>query len=251
MLLKTNGIELHYEIAGEGEPLLWLHGFMGCGADWKFLWNEPPAGYRLIAPDLRGQGASTNPSRKFTFREAAQDVLGLLRHLKISRGVKAIGLSGGGIALLHMARMEPARFERIVLISAPPYFPEQARRIQRQFSEAMLPDVEKQRMRERHKRGEKQIAELIENTRAFAEDYIDVNFTPSNLAEITAETLIVFGDRDPFYPVSLATELYAAIPKAYLWIVPNGGHGPIFGDNAAKFSETAMGFLRGSFLAKG
>ena len=243
MLLKTNGIQLHYEVVGKGEPLLWLHGFMGCGADWKYLWNEPPAGFRLIAPDLRGQGSSTNPSGKFTFREAARDVIGLLRHLKIPAGVKAIGLSGGGIALLHLAVMEPDRFERIVLVSAPPYFPEQARAIQRQFTEAMLPEVEKQRMRERHKRGEKQIRQLLQNTRAFAEDYTDVNFTPSELKKITAEALIVFGDRDPLYPVSLAAELYAGIPKSYLWVVPNGGHGPIFGPHAARFNETALAFL--------
>src|SRR5256885_15722062 len=101
MMLETNGIELHYEVVGEGESLLWLHGFMGCGTDWKFLWNEPPTGFQLIAPDLRGQGASTNPQGSFTFREAARDVLALLRHLKIDR-VKAIGLSGGGIVALHM-----------------------------------------------------------------------------------------------------------------------------------------------------
>ena len=49
----VNGVDLHYEVAGEGEPLLWLHGFMGSGADWKYIFAEPPAGYRVIAPDLR------------------------------------------------------------------------------------------------------------------------------------------------------------------------------------------------------
>ena len=62
--------------------------------------------------------------------------------------------------------------------------------------------------------------------------YDDVNFTPPYLGTITADTLIVFGDRDPFYPVSLGLELRAAIPRSYLWVVPNGGHGPVFGDAA-------------------
>ena len=62
-----------------------------------------------------------------------------------------------------------------------------------------------------------------------------------------AETLIVFGDRDPFYPVSLAFELRAAIPGSYLWVVPNAGHGPVFGDNAPRFAETATAFLRGGW----
>jgi pimeloyl-ACP methyl ester carboxylesterase len=74
-----------------------------------------------------------------------------------------------------------------------------------------------------------------------------VNFTPPYLATITADTLIVFGDRDPFYPVSLAMELHAAIAGSHLWVVPNGGHGPVFGDRAAYFSDTALSFLRGNW----
>ena len=77
--------------------------------------------------------------------------------------------------------------------------------------------------------------------------YDDVNFTPPYLGKITAETLIVFGDRDPLYPVSLAFELRAAIPKSHLRVVPNGGHGPVFGDAAPRFAETAVAFLRGEW----
>ena len=62
MHVAVNGIDLHYEITGEGEPLLWLHGFMGAGLDWKYIFNGAPAGFQLIAPDLRGHGSSTNPS---------------------------------------------------------------------------------------------------------------------------------------------------------------------------------------------
>ena len=57
---------ISYEIIGEGEPLLWLHGFMGCGADWNHIFKQPPAGYRLIAPDMRGHGASTSPAATAT-----------------------------------------------------------------------------------------------------------------------------------------------------------------------------------------
>jgi len=83
--------------------------------------------------------------------------------------------------------------------------------------------------------------------RAFADSYDDVNFTPPYLSTITADTLIVFGDRDPLYPVSMALELHRAIPRSYLWVVPNGAHGPVFGDAASRFSNTALGFLRGEW----
>jgi pimeloyl-ACP methyl ester carboxylesterase len=245
MIFQADGAELYYEVHGEGEPLLWLHGFLGSGADWRHVFGEPPAGFRLIAPDLRGHGDSSNPSGVFTHRQSARDVLGLLRHLGLDRaGVKAIGVSAGGITLLHMATAEPACVEAMVLVSAAMYFPSQARSFQRNFSDAMLGATERDLMRRRHKRGEAQIERLYEQARAFADSYDDVNFTPPLLSTITARTLLVTGDRDPLYPLSMALEMRVAIRRSYLWVVPNGGHVPIFGDAAPRFAETALDFLR-------
>ena len=243
MISELNGVSLHYDITGEGEPLLWVHGFLGTGSDWKHIFEDAPAGFQLIAPDLRGHGSSTNPSNSFSFRDAARDLLALLGHLNLPR-VKAIGLSGGGITLLHMATMAPDAIEAMVVVSAPPYFPDQARALQRQLSEAMLGEVEMDRMRRCHTRGEAQIQQLFAYGRAMADSYDDVSFTPPSLARITAKTMIVFGDSDPFYPVSLAFDLHAAIPRSSLWVVPGGSHGPVFGDHAARFRETAVTFLR-------
>lgn len=246
MVIEINGIDLHWEEFGEGAPLLWLHGGMGCGADWRYIFREPPDGYRLIAPDLRGHGASTNPSGAFTFRQCARDVGALLDHLKVP-SVKAIGVSGGGIVLLHMATAAPASIESMVVVSAPPYFPAEARAIMRQFTEASLGEAEMTRLRARHAHAEPHIRQLIAMCRGLADSYDDVNFTPAYLSTIQAETLIVFGDHDPLYPVSMAFELYRAIPRSYLWVVPNGGHGPVFLDAAPLFSSTALAFLRGAW----
>jgi pimeloyl-ACP methyl ester carboxylesterase len=132
-------------------------------------------------------------------------------------------------------------------VSAPPCFPEQARAAQRRFSTAALGDAELERMRKRHSRGERQIEELVAMTRAFADSYDDVNFTPPYLSTIRAQTLIVFGDRDPLYPVSIALDMYRAIPRSYLWVVPNGAHGPVFGEAA----PTSGRPLRSSCAAPG
>jgi pimeloyl-ACP methyl ester carboxylesterase len=172
--------------------------------------------------------------------------MALLRHLGIPR-VKAIGVSGGGIVLLHLASAHPSVVESMVVVSAPPYFPEEARRVQRVFSPSMVGDAEMARMRQRHVHGEPQIEQLFAMARGFADSYDDVNFTPPRLATIDADTLIVFGDRDPLYPVSLAFDLYRAIPRSYLWVVPNGGHGPVFRDAAPAFARTALDFLRGAW----
>jgi pimeloyl-ACP methyl ester carboxylesterase len=113
----------------------------------------------------------------------------------------------------------------------------------------MLPEQELALMPNRHVGGQEQVDRLFSYARRFADDYDDVRFDEGTLRTITAETLIVFGDRDPFYPVSLAFDLYQAIPKAYLWVVPNGAHGPVFGSAAAQFSATALAFLRGEWRA--
>src|SRR5262249_45989150 len=126
--LHLNGMDMYYEIRGEGEPLVLLHGGGGIGSNWQLIFKDPPAGYRTIVPDLRGHGPSTNPSGEFTFRQSALDVFALLDSLSIER-FKAIGMSLGAKTLLHMATQQPERVEAMVLVSATPYFPKEARAI--------------------------------------------------------------------------------------------------------------------------
>lgn len=93
MIINVNGFQLQYEERGRGDSLLLLHGGTGIGGDWQVVFTGgEPEGFRVIVPDLRGHERSTNPSRAFTFRQAALDMFALLDHLNIRR-VKAIGLS--------------------------------------------------------------------------------------------------------------------------------------------------------------
>ena len=96
-----NGIEMYFESHGEGQPLVLLHGGSGVGANWNLIFREPPIGYRLIVPDLRGHGSSTNPSGEFTFRQSALDVSALLDNLGV-KSFKAIGMSLGAKTLLTL-----------------------------------------------------------------------------------------------------------------------------------------------------
>jgi pimeloyl-ACP methyl ester carboxylesterase len=56
--------------------------------------------------------------------------------------------------------------------------------------------------------------------------------------------LVVYGDRDPLYPVEMAAAIYRAVPRSALWVVPNGGHGPVFGEAAGQFAQIALEFFR-------
>lgn len=243
MIIDVNGFQMYLEERGDGEPLLLLHGGTGIGSDWNLVFAAGgPPGFRVIIPDLRGHGRSTNPSRAFTFRQAADDVFALLDQLGVPR-VKAIGLSMGAKTLLHMATRQPARIDAMVLVSATPYFPAQARAAMAQLSVDSFSATDWAAQRLRHPQGDDQIRLLFEQMRTLKDSHEDMAFTPPLLATITARTLIVHGDRDPLYPVELAMEMYRAIPASALWVVPNGGHGPIFGGMAAPFVTAALGFL--------
>lgn len=229
--------------SGTGDPLLLLHGFTGSGDDWQHVFAKPPEDFRIIAPDLPGHGRSPNPRQDFKFADIARDVFALLDQLNIDR-VKAIGMSAGANTLLHMATQQPQRITACVHVSGTPRFPDQARSIMRTMTDATRTEADWTEMRARHHLGDDQIRALWRHARAFADDRDDMNFTAAKLSAITSRVLIVHGDRDPFYPVELAVELFRGIPNAALWVVPNGGHGPIFGNQAAAFVETAAAFLR-------
>src|ERR1700724_7851 len=98
-------------------------------------------------------------------------------------------------------------------------------------------------MRKRHKLGDEQIKAIWEWSRGMADSYDDMNFTAPSLSRISASTLIVYGDRDFLYPVEVAVEMYRAIPRSALWVVPNGGHGPVFLDVAAQFTQRLPSFV--------
>lgn len=234
-------IELYYEDHGAGKPLLLLHGFGGCTQNWHPFIGELTQQYRLIIVDLRGHGYSTNPGNTFTHREAANDLFRLLEELEINH-FAAMGMSTGGMVLLHMATLQPQRITSLVLISATTHFPDQARAIMRRAAFDTMPEEVRNMYRECAKRGDEQIRQLISQFNALHENYDDMNFTAQHLSAITAPTLVVHGDRDNFFPVEIPVHIYRSIPNAALWIIPGGDHVPIY-DPKVPFVSTALKFL--------
>ncbi|MFI4955704.1 MAG: alpha/beta fold hydrolase [Gammaproteobacteria bacterium] len=238
--LSVNGFEMYYQVIGEGEPLLILHGFTGSGADLVRLFSNMGDKFKLIIPDLRGHGQSTNPSKQFTFKQAALDTIALLEHLNISQ-CKAIGFSGGGCTLLQMAFIRPDLIQSMVLVSAAPYFPENAKLIMKAYAQGEKTQAQWEALRNIHTHGDEQINLLFEHAASFGEDPNDMKFTPEMLSKISTHTLVVQGDKDAFYPLDLTISLYQSLPNANLWILPNSGHVPISPDNVILFQEYALG----------
>ena len=239
--VPINGIDMYYKEKGSGKPLVLLHGFGGCGTDWTPFEAKLSEHYRLIIVDMRGHGHSTNPENKFTHLQSAGDVLTLLDSLGIDR-FSAMGISSGGMTLLHMATRQPARIESMVLISATSYFPEQARSILQETTADNMPPEVLERYKECAARGDTQVRQLAGQFHEFYKSYEDMNFTDAYLSTISARTLIVHGDRDSFFPVEIPVSMFRSIPNASLWIIPGGDHVPIY-DPVVPFVATALQFL--------
>src|SRR5437660_9778775 len=159
---SLNGVELYFEVHESGEPLVLLHGFSGSSQDWKRSLNQSGHGFRFVLPDLRGHGRSSILLKPFRHEEAAADLFALLDHLGIS-SFSGVGISGGGNVLLHMASRQPDRIKAMVVVSATPYFPAQARAIMRQYA-GSLTAQEWERLRRVHMGGDPQIKALLAST---------------------------------------------------------------------------------------
>ncbi|HXH20509.1 MAG TPA: alpha/beta hydrolase [Dehalococcoidia bacterium] len=118
---ETNGIRMHYLEAGQGYPVLLLHGFPELAFSWRYqLPALAAAGYRAIAPDLRGYGETDKPHAiaAYTIQELEADIVGLLDALDIERCAVA-GHDWGAIITWHLALARPDRFERIIALNVP------------------------------------------------------------------------------------------------------------------------------------
>ena len=155
-----------------------------------------------------------------------------------------MGISTGGMTLLHMATQQPDRIEAMVLIGATIYFPEQAREEMRNQDPGNVPERRMQAMRELHKYGDEQILALFTQFNSFKDNYDDMNFTGPYLSTISARTLIVHGDRDAYFPARIALEMYEGIPDSYLWVVPNAGHDAGIWRDPEPFIRTTTAFLK-------
>ena len=236
-----NGVNIYFEVHGAGEPLILLSGFTGSSHDWISSLNLWSDHFQLILPDLRGHGLSSTLTKPFRHDDAAVDMFALLDYLGIT-SFSGVGVSAGGNVLLHMATKQPNRAKAIVVVSATPYFPPQARAMMRQYPDN-LPEQEWERLRHIHPGGDPQIKALLQSASSFAESRDDLNFTQPQLATIQARTLIIQGDRDPLYPVELSVEMAKAIPHSNLWIIPNSGHGPVIGEKWPEFIKASISFL--------
>jgi pimeloyl-ACP methyl ester carboxylesterase len=113
----VNGLRLHYLIAGEGDPIVLLHGYAQNSHMWRPLIAELAKTHTVIAPDLRGFGQSSKPESGYDKTTMARDIHALAASLDIKR----IGIAGHDIGLMvayAYAAQYPDSVKRIALMDA-------------------------------------------------------------------------------------------------------------------------------------
>ncbi|MBW3571102.1 MAG: alpha/beta hydrolase [Gemmatimonadetes bacterium] len=118
---RVNGVRLHWVEAGEGMPVVLLHGFPEFWWGWRRqIQPLADAGFRVIAPDLRGYNLSEKPRGvgAYRIRTLVADVEALIRHTGAQRA-HVVGHDWGGVIAWWLAMQAPERVERLAVLNAP------------------------------------------------------------------------------------------------------------------------------------
>ena len=242
--VRVNGVPLHYERSGAGEPLLLITGFTISSAVFEPVLERYGDRFDTITYDNRGSGRSGAPLRPTSMAELAADAAGLLRELG-SESAHVYGLSMGGMIAQELALRFPERVRGLVLGGTTPGGPRAARPTLRELGalggaaaggwrDGQRSWLGEWVFSEEFRRSEPERArELLRHfgrhratpqgvwAHWWASVYHD---TTSRLHCIQAPTLVMHGERDAMAPIANARLLAERIPDAELCIVPRAGH---------------------------
>jgi pimeloyl-ACP methyl ester carboxylesterase len=253
--IDVNGTVLYYEEHGHGRPLVLVHGGLGSSAMWEPLIPELTDGFRLIAPDSRGHGRSTNPGGELSYARIAEDVAALIAALGLVRPVVG-GWSDGGQVALELGARHPGAAGALIVGAAYPDFAgsglRDAHRALLGAGETGTPDLKQldaqlgelaDPIKSWHPGGPRQWRALVEQTAPMWLDYPGLG--PDELRAIKEPALVLAGDRDEIIPLDLTVSLYRVLPDAELAICPLASHvGPMTPERAPVFAGLIRDFAR-------
>ncbi len=227
--MDVNGVSLYYEIYGEGEPLLMIHGNGNSMGGFAGNVEELSKYYKVIFVDCRGRGASTyDKNIELTFDLQIEDLKQFLDKLNISK-THIVGWSDGGILALLMAIQHPEKVDKIVSMAGN-IFPEGC--------------VDLDKMKEIR---DNLVKNNVNHKNDLAIDLynLDINYPNlkyEDLKVIKSKTLIMAGDHDEIKNEH-TLKMFEAIPNAQLAIVPNANH-YLPSNNPKLFNEIVLRFLK-------
>jgi 3-oxoadipate enol-lactonase len=113
---RANGLDIAYEVAGQGPPLVLIHALPFDHNLWLYQVERFSARFTTIAMDLRGWGRSAKPQAEFSLRDMGDDVMGVLRDAGGSDGAVVLGCSIGSKIALMLACDHPDVFKAAILV---------------------------------------------------------------------------------------------------------------------------------------
>ncbi|MFY0629378.1 MAG: alpha/beta hydrolase [Flavobacteriaceae bacterium] len=231
----VNGKNMYYETYGEGEPLLFLHGYTLSSQSWKPYVSDFDKEYKIYLIDLTGHGKSETFKEDLSIKSVAQDLHALIKHLKIKK-TKAIGFSFGGDVLYQLALLNPTLIESMITIGAVGT-----------WTIADFPQYQKAFTYENKNNfpwlasshdSDKKIKELMYQFK----NYI-VKLSNQELQQIKPEVLIMIGDDDEGMDLKEVARVKKNLPNSDLWILPNVSHGAHEGKTKDEFIIKSKAFF--------
>lgn len=209
---EVNGLSLHFEEHGSGEPLILLHGGLGAGEMFAPLVPALSESRRVILVDLQGHGRTADIDRPLRPELMADDIAALIKHLGIEQA-DLLGYSTGADVALRVAIQHPQAVRRLVVVSTPckrdGWHPEVIAAMD-QMS-AQTADMMKQspvyELYSRIAPRPQDWSVLVGRTAELKQQDYDWS---AEISAVTASTLLVFGDADAIRPAHMV-EFFALL----------------------------------------
>jgi pimeloyl-ACP methyl ester carboxylesterase len=254
--LQANGIELHYEATGEGQPVLFIHGLGSSCRDWEMQMPVFSKQYRVVSFDLRGHGQSQKPPGPYSMSLFAKDTAELTRSLGIAP-VHVVGISLGGMIAFQLGVDHPELVKSLVIVNAGPEVVIRTMKdrwnVFLRFATVRLLGMRKmgevlgRRLFPREEQADIQklfVKRWAENdTRAYLDTLRAIVgwSVTDRIQDINLPTLVVAADGD-YTPVSAKQAFVSKMPQVELVVIPDSRHAtPV--DSPEKFNEAVMSFL--------
>jgi pimeloyl-ACP methyl ester carboxylesterase len=257
------GVDYYYEVRGQGEPLLILHGGLGSIDMFEPLLPTFTQSRQVIGIDLQGHGRSSLGNRPIRCEAIADDVAVLLKRIGRAK-VDVLGYSFGGCVGLRLAVQHPVVVRRLAIASAPfsddGWYPE-LRAQQAQVSAAMLPMMKETPMYKSYVAVAPKPDDFPRLLDAMGEMMRQKYDWSADVAKLKMPVMIVFGDGDmvrPEHEIKFYQLLGGglkdagwnreAMPRNRLAILPDVTHYEMFA--TPRLAETALPFLNGQSGAR-
>jgi long-chain acyl-CoA synthetase len=201
---------------GIEQTIVFVHGYAGCAETWEFQINSFVKHYRIVAPDLRGHGQSDAPYTQYTMEELVADLDAIVRTLNLPQRFVLIGHSFGGAICVEYVNAYPERIEKLVLIATAGEYPlPRLSSWMFRIPTAVYRPFWKYRPRWN--------AEIHVMKRMMLNNLRKWKGWPL-LRNIQAETLVLTGERDTFFPRYVFDDVGKMIPHAEVYDVGSAKH---------------------------